>query len=1562
MRKSGKKLLVTLLALSMALGNNPSQSLAATTQKSTIKSISLDKTAYVLKKGEKLKLKATLNPSKVKNAKITWKSSNKKIVSVNGKGVAIAKAKKGKATITAKAGTKKASCEITVGTAVKKINAENISVNVGATKKIVATLTPAKASVKTLSYKSNNNKIAKVSKNGDVTGVSAGTTQIVVTAADCMKVKKVITVTVNANTDVGANTGNVTNAPNTKATNTPEPTQIPVAATAIALSTEEYLNIGSTLQLSATLTPAEASTSKITWKSENEKIATVSNTGLVTGVSAGDTTIVATIDNVTAKCVIHVGNLSVATSSEEISKALERDDLEYLVVQTSEKATFEIPKGTYTSTSLILNVPNGEVNNYGKFKSVLVKQIAPNTMHEYAVGNSIQLEAEKAHLVVEKEASASINVSAQAENTTIENNGTVEKMEIASEGKVVISGIGEVTIPVVIKAKINISSNQNLQIDAICTFSMTIRSGAEQTTVSVDTAEHKPEIMGLGMISVTIRDTGEVETIISKNPGVGLAPNTTMDPTGSDNMGLVNVKFTGKVLDKDEQPVTGASVILVPYEADYDYSKIKEDPQGIQLVTDENGKYSANTVETGNYIIAIEKEGYMAVQQTLVITSTYGSTYNNEVVYMLPSSFEGKTGGVSGSIKESLEGKALQDMTVRIRKNRNNLTGEVIKETTTDSQGVYTFEDLACGYYTVQVLDKRDVSNNERYFTVHFNVLVSPDVVTTGQGATMNIAILDEQIRFVLTWGDEESGAVSDADSHLVGPSADGFGKIHTYYSDKEAIYNEVMYANLDVDDVTYEGPETTTIYKETPGVYSFYIHDYSNGGSENSDQLGKSNVRVEVYTGSFLVATYYIPNEEGTLWHVCDYDSRTNEFITVNKMSYHMGDESDIGTSAKDIALRNVNNQLASLQTWKELFEEESATKLQEIIQSYREQIEALPEDVDADSVADLESEIRKINNQFKDDFSVSVSGNCVTNHNSINTTNWLTIELDYEEEKDYTIRFNEESCKVEEVTATAEDAVKAYKLTNKDGYVRIVQVFEKIDLSDIVPTEITFKENASYMYTISEDTIYVYGSSDEFTGIESGILRNGTEATVGTNDEGQITLTFKVNETISKTFIIEYAKKEIPKVNDPNNTIYQTVLTGSTQITIYGEAEKLSEDATFTMDSGYTCTIEDHDSYSNYEWYGIEVYDAEEDYVGYYSVYYYPVSKINTLSYVYDNAENDYEIDQTKNIVVCTNSYTSFSDLDSEYEIFASCGNSNETATIQYTENQPYVATITVSTRNLPQHKRVYKVYYRYNPQAYNYALNPDKVLVNGEEIEFETSRNSLYGNYIEICSEKDLDGEVTFSYDSATEYEMTQGVDEITGMPMITVSDGENEKSFVIVIKKVVIPEVVSSAGVIYGKNVDLSSKEITIYGDKECKETKCTFSVPEGYRCEIDDWYEEDAYTWYEVYVSSDDSSEYMYFEVKVYNVDSLTEIDEVTYYDSEEDDDISANIDYETNTISFSNEWKEEIEEFEVDLKYSVCKYNVEMVENEEYVATITVTIDNVDADDYSRVYQVCFEK
>jgi len=40
-----------------------------------------------------------------------------------------------------------------------------------------------------------------------------------------------------------------------------------------------------------------------------------------------------------------------------------------------------------------------------------------------------------------------------------------------------------------------------------------------------------------------------------------------------------------------------------------------------------------------------------------------------------------------------------------------------------------------------------------------------------------------------------------------------------------------VKYADLDVDDVSWEGPETTTIYKQTAGTYRFYIYEFFRSG-----------------------------------------------------------------------------------------------------------------------------------------------------------------------------------------------------------------------------------------------------------------------------------------------------------------------------------------------------------------------------------------------------------------------------------------------------------------------------------------------------------------------------------------------------------------------------------------------------------------------------------------------------------------------------------------------------------------------------------------------------------
>ena len=63
---------------------------------------------------------------------------------------------------------------------------------------------------------------------------------------------------------------------------------------------------GETLQLNATVLPAEASGAILSWTSSDENIATVSENGLVTAVSEGTATITVASGNISTTCEIEV--------------------------------------------------------------------------------------------------------------------------------------------------------------------------------------------------------------------------------------------------------------------------------------------------------------------------------------------------------------------------------------------------------------------------------------------------------------------------------------------------------------------------------------------------------------------------------------------------------------------------------------------------------------------------------------------------------------------------------------------------------------------------------------------------------------------------------------------------------------------------------------------------------------------------------------------------------------------------------------------------------------------------------------------------------------------------------------------------------------------------------------------------------------------------------------------------------------------------------------------------------------------------------------------------------
>ena len=117
---------------------------------------------------------------------ITWTSSNENIATV-ADGVVTGVAA-GTATITATStGGFTATCNVTVQTVAVtgvSLNKHALSLKIGQSETLVATVAPATATNKNVTWSSSNPLIASVTSTGNVTGVAVGSTQITVTTAD----------------------------------------------------------------------------------------------------------------------------------------------------------------------------------------------------------------------------------------------------------------------------------------------------------------------------------------------------------------------------------------------------------------------------------------------------------------------------------------------------------------------------------------------------------------------------------------------------------------------------------------------------------------------------------------------------------------------------------------------------------------------------------------------------------------------------------------------------------------------------------------------------------------------------------------------------------------------------------------------------------------------------------------------------------------------------------------------------------------------------------------------------------------------------------------------------------------------------------------------------------------------------------------------------------------------------------------------------------------------------------------------------------------------------------
>ncbi|MDR1786967.1 MAG: Ig-like domain-containing protein [Treponema sp.] len=161
------------------------------------------------------------------------------------------------------------------------LNKTSLTLKVGATETLAATVSPGDAANKAVTWMSSDPTKAIVSSGGSVVAVAAGQAFIIVT------------------TDDGGKTATCT-------------VTIPVDVESVSLNTTSLtLTAGAAETLAATVSPGNASNKAVTWTSSNAAIAAISSDGVVSAVEAGQATITVTTDDggKTATCTVTVNAL-----------------------------------------------------------------------------------------------------------------------------------------------------------------------------------------------------------------------------------------------------------------------------------------------------------------------------------------------------------------------------------------------------------------------------------------------------------------------------------------------------------------------------------------------------------------------------------------------------------------------------------------------------------------------------------------------------------------------------------------------------------------------------------------------------------------------------------------------------------------------------------------------------------------------------------------------------------------------------------------------------------------------------------------------------------------------------------------------------------------------------------------------------------------------------------------------------------------------------------------------------------------------------------------------------
>lgn len=408
-KSKATKTLVAALAVAMATAVVPMSADAAKATNVTIA------------KGDAKKLASNL-----KNAK----TSNKKVVKVTKKGK-ITAVKAGTATITANQKGKKVTYKVKVKKA-PTVSKKSVSVKAGNKKTITVNKNGAK--YLGVSFKSSKPAVAKVNKNGKITGVKKGTAKITVTIKGyTKKYKSTVTVKVTE----ADNTGNEPTTPTEPTTpdepNTPVAETDPVIKEASVLKDGTYNSVTITSDVAAygTVSLGNSKISKLYIESGSEYNVDASQAEIeeVEVIEAGAK---ASAERIAKAPRINFGNNTKIAKTKVTVKAA------VYLAGTAKAADVSVA----ASVNVYVEIQVGNITISGNGAKVSLNGIVDNLVissSEAAVAvkaevKKVVVQGEKANLIVnEKVKVGEVVVEETAKGALIEGTGTVENLTVNAE-------------------------------------------------------------------------------------------------------------------------------------------------------------------------------------------------------------------------------------------------------------------------------------------------------------------------------------------------------------------------------------------------------------------------------------------------------------------------------------------------------------------------------------------------------------------------------------------------------------------------------------------------------------------------------------------------------------------------------------------------------------------------------------------------------------------------------------------------------------------------------------------------------------------------------------------------------------------------------------------------------------------------------------------------------------------------------------------------------------------------------------------------------------------------